>query len=354
MKKRYLVGAATGAVLLLGTAETANALGIPVIDVAALTQLIAQVTEAEKAFALQVSSYALQIKQYAGEYFGWVTEYGQYVTELAHYYNDALMLLNFSHHPTLGAAAGLMNIAGLGNSLPFNPYSAMNLINGSSYGQGGFAEIGGLLNGLSGMANASYAQNRLYTPTDGSWASQQLTANSNSIAGGQGAAMAAYGDYRNHMGVLPTLRQNAATATTTKDALDTSNQLQAEIAWNVNELGQAQQIATASTLQQQARIQRDEERLACELEMFRNGGGACPSGANGPVAGGGGGANGGSDTMPVPPVPPLPANSGAPLVVQPDPPMPVPPQPVAPPPAYEEPAPPPVPTAPNAPPPAHP
>lgn len=339
MRRRYLIGAISGAALLLATMETADAVGIPVIDFAAISQMLVQIGEAEKAFALQVSQYALQVKEYAGEYFGWVTQAQQYATQLAQYYNEGMLLLNFAHHPTLGAAMGLMNMAGLGSSLPFNPYAAMNLVNGISYGHGGFGEVGGLLNSLSGLANASFSQNRLYTPTDGSWASQQLTAAGNSIAGSQGAAMAAYNDYRNHLGVLPTLRENAAKAGTTKDALDTANQLQAEIAWNINELGQSQQIATLSQAQREARIQRDEERLACELEMLRRGGGACPSGNNGALGGGGGGANGGSETMPVPPVPPLPANTGDPVNVQPDPPIPVPPEPVTPPPAYTEPAP---------------
>lgn len=338
-RKRLLVGVAIGA-LLLGTG-TARAL-IPVFDGSAVAELFAQFGEAEKAFALQIAEYTTQIHQFIGENFSWVTQYGQYITEISHYMNDAQMLLNLSHHPTLGAAMGLLNQAGLTSSLPFNPMAAMNLINGLSYNQGGFGEVNGLLNTLSGLAGGGYQQSHLYTPTDTSWASAQLVANSNSLAGSQGAAMAAYTDYSNHLGVLPTLRQNAASATNTKDALDTANQLQSEIAWNVNEMGRAQQVATLSQLQQQSRIQRDEERLACELEQFRSPTPQpCPTGANGALAGGGGGPNGGSDTMPVPPAPPLPPGSGAAMANGPDPVMPIPPQ-VAPPPAFEMPAAPPV------------
>lgn len=350
-RKRYLLGGVAGAALLLGINENAEALGIPVIDVSTLTELIAQIGEAEKAFALQIAEYTTAIKEYFGDTWSWLTQAEQYATEIAHYMNDAQMLLNFAHHPTLGAAMGLLNMAGLTSSLPFNPQAAMNLVNGLSYGQGGFGEVTGLLNSLSGLAGGSYAQSHLYTPTDASWASQQIIATGNGIAGGQGAAMAAYTDYSNHLGVLPTLRSNAASATTTKDALDTANQLQSEIAWNVNEMGRSQQIATLSTLQRQARIQRDEERLACELEMFRSGGGACPTGDNGAIPGGAGGPNGGSETMPVPPAVPLPPNTGNALANGADPTMPVPPAPPTAPPLYEPPAAPPVqtPAQPNGP-----
>jgi conjugal transfer/entry exclusion protein len=336
-RRRYLIGVAAGA-LLLGSVGTAKAL-IPVFDGSAIAQMLVQMAESEKAFALQVTQYALQAKQYIGEYFGWMTEYQQLITQMSTLYNDAQMLLNMAHHPTLGAAMGMMNMAGIGNSLPVNPYSVMNLLNGSSYGGGGFASLGGILSSLSGFAGVSYTQNRLYTPTDGSWASQQMIANANGIAGGEGAALAAYNDYRNHMGVLPSLRQSAASADTTKDAADVANQLLAETAWNVNQLGQSQQIAQMVQMQQQARVQRDEERLACELEMFRGTGGACPTGNNGAVAGGGGSANGGSAAMPVPPPAPLVGVGGNPLVMRP--PMPVPPGQPALPPAFENTPPPP-------------
>lgn len=336
-KKRYLIGAAVGA-LLIGTG-TAKAIGIPVIDAAALTELIAQLQASEKAFALQVSSYVLQAKQFVGENFSWVTQYGQYLTQIAHYYNDAMELLSLAHHPTFGAAMSLMNQAGLTNDLPFNPYSAMNLINGSSYNQGIFSEVQGILGALSNFAGTSYQANQLYTPTDGSWASDQLQANASGIAGSQGVAMASYEAYRNHMGVLPSLRQNAASSDTTKDAVDSGNQIAIETAWNLNQLGQVNAMHWMAEQQRLARQQRDEERLACELEMFRTTGAPCPTGKNGASAGGGGSVNGGSDAMPVPPVPPLIGVGGNPIAMAPQ--MPAPPVPPVQPPAFDPPAPPP-------------
>ena len=80
---------------------------------------------------------------------------------------------------------GLLNIAGLGNSLPVNAYAVLNLVNGRSYGQGGLPEISGVLSSLSSLTAAAYSANHVYTPTDGSWASQELVTNANSIAGEQ-------------------------------------------------------------------------------------------------------------------------------------------------------------------------
>jgi hypothetical protein len=69
---------------------------------------------------------------------------------------------------------GLLNIAGLGSSLPVNAYAVLNLVNGRSYGQGGLPEISGVLSSLSSLTAGAYSANHVYTPTDASWASQEL------------------------------------------------------------------------------------------------------------------------------------------------------------------------------------
>ena len=40
------------------------------------------------------------------------------------------MLVNWVHYPSLGMAMALLNIAGLGNSLPVNPYAVLGLVKG--------------------------------------------------------------------------------------------------------------------------------------------------------------------------------------------------------------------------------
>ncbi len=118
------------------------------------------------------------------------------------------MFNNLVHNPSLGSALALLNIAGLGSSLPVNAYAVLNLVNGRSYGQGGLPEISGVLSGLSGLTAAAYSADHVYTPTDGSWASQQLITNANSIAGEQGAAQAAYTDMQTHAAALQALRDH--------------------------------------------------------------------------------------------------------------------------------------------------
>jgi hypothetical protein len=82
----------------------------------------------------------------------------------------------------------LLNIAGLGSSLPVDAYAVLNLVNGRSYGASGLPEISGVLSSLPGLTAGAYSANHVYTPTDASWASQELISNANSIAGEQGAA----------------------------------------------------------------------------------------------------------------------------------------------------------------------
>lgn len=100
----------------------------------------------------------------------------------------------------------------------------------------------------------------------------------NGIAGTQGAMEAAYADDRTHEAALPPLRAQMLQAPTTKDALDMGNQMQSEIAWNVNQLSQQQAIATMAELQRDNLVQRDNERLSCEIEQFINDGPPCPKG----------------------------------------------------------------------------
>ncbi len=47
------------------------------------------------------------------------------------------MLQNWVRNPSLGAAMGLLNIAGLGSSLPVNAYAVLNLVDGRPYGASG-------------------------------------------------------------------------------------------------------------------------------------------------------------------------------------------------------------------------
>ncbi len=272
-RKRYLLGGVAAIALLGAVARPANAF-IPVIDIPALERWAQELND-------QVRAYALQVRAFVEEQTQGIRQAAQYATQLQQYAQEIQLFLSLSHAP-LAALTQLMNQTGVGNSLPLNPQSALSLVQGWRYGSGGFAQLGGLLNQLTGYSGFAYTQNHLFTPTDGSFQSQQLMDRANSLAGSQGAMLAAYADERTHAATLAGLRQQAEGAQSTKDTLDVANQMQSEIAWNVNQLGQQQALATMAQLQRDNLEQRDNERLSCELESWlaasrNNGNGAGPA-----------------------------------------------------------------------------
>lgn len=219
---------------------TAKAQGITVNDPASILQQI-------KSLAQEVKGYALQAQQYS-------TQALQYQQEIEQY-------TAFVHDPTLGAAMGAMNQAGLGNSLPVNPQALQSLTSGGG-------NLSGILGVLGGLTNGSYSQNHIYSPSDGSWNSQQLVANGNGIAGTQGAAQAAYQNLRDHMPVIQALRDRLMTARTPKDVQDAQAQLEAETLWTHNLNTQLAAVEVNYRTQRDARLQRDEESLDQGIDKF--------------------------------------------------------------------------------------
>ena len=241
---------------------------IPVIDTAALGEWIISLANDVKAYALQLQQYLTQVKQYVGEELSWATQASQYATQLQQYANEAQMLINFVHYPNLGLAMALLSSAGLGNSLPVNPYAVLGLVNGLEYGQGGLPEMGGIMSSLSGMVGRSYETSHVYTPTDGSWASQEIIARGNGIAGEQGAAQATYTDLRTHQAALQALRDHLATASSPKDVQDTQAQIELETTWTTNEAAQLSAISATYQAQSDSVVQRENEKLSEDIESF--------------------------------------------------------------------------------------
>jgi Type IV secretion system proteins len=307
IRKKILMAGTCAAGLLMVATQRADA-QIAVQDTAALGEWAQSIADDLKSYALQVQQLVTETQQYVGSELSWVKQSAQYVTQLQQYAQETELFLNFFHNPSLGAAGGILGSIGLGNSLPINPYALMGLMNGLEYGNGGFGQLSGLLGSLSGLAGSSYSANHVFSPTDGSWASQAMIANGNSLAGEQGAVAAAYGDLRTHAEALPALRDTLYGAQSTKDVLDGSAQVQTEIAYGVNELAQMQAASTTAQTQQNWTVQRDNERLDCDIEVFiGRGGGGCPNTATGTPgvlsAGADGGATG-ADLIPPPAAPP--------------------------------------------------
>jgi conjugal transfer/entry exclusion protein len=255
MRKRLLLGAAAGVVLLAAVVRDARA-DIPVIDVSALAEWVTQIANDAKAYALQGEQFLKQNQQY--------------ITQLQQYAQEIQLYENFFHNPTLGGALGLLTAAGLSSQLPINPTSMLSLVNGFASGGNGFslATITGILGSLNGLANSAYATSHVYTPTDGSWASQQLIARGNGISGEQGATQTAYQELQTHLATLPALQTNLLAAQDTKSVLDASAQVQLQTAWNVNKAAQIQALQATYEAQRDSSVQRDNECLDENIEQF--------------------------------------------------------------------------------------
>lgn len=238
----------------------ANAV-VPVIDSANLVQWGTSIKN-------EIAAYTLQAKQYIGEQFSWATQAQQYAMQGQQYVTEATQLASFVHAPNMGAAMGMLNMAGLGNALPVNPYAAMGLVSGLHYGGGGLPQIQGVFGSLSAFSQSAYTQNHVYTPTDGTWDSQQTITRANSIAGAQGAAQASVNDYQAHQAAFQALRTRLTTATTPKDVQDIQAQIALEQAWFANEQGQMQSISLAYQAQRDSDVQQDNERLKQSFQNF--------------------------------------------------------------------------------------
>lgn len=310
---RRLITTACCAAILLGiTSDRANALfgaGDIVFDPANFEQAVQHVIDDAKAYALQLQGYVLQLKQYAGEELSWVKQAAQYATQLEQYAQEVQLFLNFVHYPSIGAAMGILNQAGLGSSLPVNPNAVMSLVNGLRYGQGGFGEITGILSSLSSLAGPSWSMNHVYTPTDGSWASQQIIAAGNGTAGMQGAMQSGYADLQTHAAALQALRTHLGAAEDTKDVLDTTAQISLEGVWTANQSARMNATAATYAAQRDALLTRDNERLDHDIEgwLQTNPQGGVPAASGIPGVGGpttlATPPDGDPSTLPVPPVP---------------------------------------------------
>jgi hypothetical protein len=250
-------------IALCGTAQAQVFSGVEVHDTSNIIEWV-------QSLASDAKAYALQLKQEFNEEFAdeiqalqWAKQQQQYLVEAQQLATMAQQLIAFVHDPSLGAAVGLLNAAGLGSSLPINPYAVMQITNGLEYGNGGIPEIQGILSGVTNLSTQSYTATHVYTPTDGTMDSQRLIATGNSISGTQGLAGAAYQDLTKHAAAMPALRDDLRAADNPKDVQDAQAEIELENTWTLNEQAklaatQLTYAATQDSRQQQAREQVKE------------------------------------------------------------------------------------------------
>lgn len=219
----------------------------------------AQLIQWGKSIENEIRSYALQFKTYIGDELSWAMQAKQYAIE-------GEQLYSFVHQPIMGQVMGVLNLTGLGNSLPVSPYAVMGMVGGVRYGGGGMPVINGVLNLLADQSGAAWAANHVYSPTDNTWASQQVIANGNSIAGTQGMALAAYSDLHGHEAALQAMRDRLETASTPKDVQDIQAQIALEETWTANENAKLAAIQTAYQTEVRSREQQASEQITKSLD----------------------------------------------------------------------------------------
>lgn len=206
-----------------------------------------------------IQSYAQSIK-------AWTLQYKQYAEEAATdlntaqaYAQDVETFNSFVQDPSLGAALGLVQVAGLGNDLPVSPYQLMSAANGFG-GQGGVNGALSALRAVSNLAGTNYQAMHVYACQAADQPCADLNARGNGIAGSMGVQQAAYQDYRAHQGIVQGLRDQLGGVTTPALRETITAQLQAEQVWTANMQGSAQAAAEQAALARQSMVQRVDER----------------------------------------------------------------------------------------------
>lgn len=158
----------------------------------------------------------------------------------------------------------ILNMAtGMENQTLENPMPLANTLSGL---------VGGATAG-SGAASNYYNQNHVYTPTDGSTASNQLNANAQAIANIEGIAAGNLSAIQQRLQQLPDLESdlNAATSITQVDAIN--GRIAAESQFVQGQQAQAQNLqvlameqAQSQQQQQQEQFDEDETNLTTELQ----------------------------------------------------------------------------------------
>lgn len=271
--------ALASSVALLALPLSARSRGLPVIDSASIGNQIAEHAETLARWGSQLSAMEAQLQRLMATY--------QAITGVR----------------DMGSAMAALNMVGIQNPMPVNPYAVQNLISGT----GG---ISGMSSALSGLYTGNASANHVYTPSGGDWRAQDLMTNANSLAGIQALAQHSYQASADRLTQLAVLRARAQIAS---DPAEVS-QLQAQTAIVQSDIASQQQqlqaVAVMAQTQQQVRAQRtDEQDRRCveALIAFYNGSGSggCPApsasvsnvmatGTN--LIGGGGAASAGGST----------------------------------------------------------
>lgn len=226
--KRTLIAAA----IAVAVASPAAA-QIPVTDYGAIAQAMTQVQQG----AQQIQQLTAQLQQLQATYQA------------------------FAHVTDLGSAVSALQMAGIQNPLPVNPGAVQSLLSGNAGAAGGLGTLGGLF-------SSTYSANHVYSPTDGSWQSQQMIANGNSIAGAEALSQQLYQGVSQQIPLMQQLLDRLNSATDPKDVMDLQARIQGEAAFVQSQQVQAQALTTWYSAQVQSEHQQQDEKRMQDIDAL--------------------------------------------------------------------------------------
>jgi len=150
---------------------------------------------------------------------------------------------------------GIMNMApGMESQILENPMPAANALTGLLGGQ----------TSPSGPAQTFYNQNHVYSPTDGSTASDQLNTNATAISNIQGMAATNLSAIQQRLQQLPDLESDLGTATSITQINAINGRIAAESQFVQGQQAQAANLQVLATEQSRSEDQQTEEEHSQE------------------------------------------------------------------------------------------
>jgi hypothetical protein len=241
--RTLLTGVSLAAMIAVGSPAHAQ---IPVTDGANLVAQAKNLLQELKSYATQLQQLQQQVQSVM-----WAEQTAQ----------------SFIQNPNLGSAMALMNMVGIDNPLPINPYSVQSLVSGYG-GMNSLSGLTGKLGALNGLVTNSYSSDQIYSCTDGSYACarQQQVAYSN--AGIKGLTSQIYQQLAEHIPVLQSLRTQLGTAPDPAQREQILAQLAIENTWTANAQGQLQTVMALASTQDNVLRAQDSERVNQSIDRL--------------------------------------------------------------------------------------
>jgi hypothetical protein len=194
-----------------------------------------------------------------------LAEYAKQLRELqALYYQANATYQAFTNIRDLGSAVGALQMVGISNPLPINPYAAQALI-------GGYGGTGGMIGQVGNLFTTNSQNLAVYQCNSGAWVCGAMERFRNSAAGTQALAMQGYTSAAERAPQITALQAQIASARQPAEREALTAQLTAANAQTTNQLVQMVAIQTAGQQQAGMREQQSAERVtqAIDEEIVR-------------------------------------------------------------------------------------